>query len=402
MQKSAQVLMFGWELPPYNTGGLGVACYGMAKGLSQLGVNISFALPRRLPTHVPFMGLLDHPLQGVQVTAINSLLQAYATPTQYRTNYNSSYYDHAPHYASNLYDEAWRFAKMAKTWAKTQPYNVIHAHDGRTYPTGVAAKKEKGAPLIAHVHATEFDRTGGHCDTRISEVEYQGLQAADKVIAVSHYTKDIVSKRYSVPSNKITVVHNGVDPVDFTARDVRRIFPHDKIVLFVGRLTYQKGVDYFLRAAQQVLAVHPDTIFIVVGDGDQFQKHILDAAYLNISHRVIFTGFLQGTPLRDLYAMADAFVMPSVSEPYGIVALEAIASGVPCIISKQSGVAETVKNVLTVDFWDVNRTAHLINTILSYPAIGNELKTAAAKELKNVSWHTAAEKINHLYQEVLN
>ncbi len=219
---------------------------------------------------------------------------------------------------------------------------------------------------------------------------------------MSNYTADVVSDRYKVSKDKITVVHNGVDPAEFTRQDVRRIFPHDKIVLFVGRLTYQKGVDYFLRAAQQVLAVHPDTVFIVVGDGDQFQKHILDAAFLNISHRVIFTGFLQGKPLRNLYSMADVFVMPSVSEPYGIVALEAIASRVPCIISRQSGVAETVKNVLTVDFWDVNHTASLINTILSFPGIGQELKSAAVKELSHLSWNSAAQKINRVYQQMVS
>lgn len=396
-----RVLMFGWELPPHNTGGLGVACYGLAQGLYRQGVEIAFALPRKLTAQIPFMKVLDHPLQGIEVTAINALLGAYMN----QTNYNLSMHffeDQSLFYSPTLYGEAERFAAIAGNWSKTEPHQLIHAHDWMTFKAGMAAKKVSGAPLVAHIHATEYDRTGGSVDSLIADAEYQGLSAADQVIAVSQYTKDKIKQFYSIPDSKITVVHNGIDPVDFSPQDIRRIFPHDQIVLYVGRLTFQKGVDHFIRTAHQLLQTHPHTIFLVVGDGDMYHKLIMDAAYMQVADRIIFTGFLQGDRLKAVYQMADVFVMPSISEPYGLVALEAIASGTPTVISKQSGVSETIKNTIKVDFWDIQKMAQEIAYLLDHQTEAQAMASAAKAELAQNTWDQAASKTLHIYQQLLS
>jgi glycosyltransferase involved in cell wall biosynthesis len=397
-QKLHDVLMFGWELPPYNTGGLGVACYGLAKSLSHQGVNIAFGLPRQLPVNLPFMKVMDHPLRGVQVVAINSLLQAYMGQKDYYHAHTK--YSPMPFYGGSIYHEAMRFADLGVEWSKQVPHTLIHAHDWMSYPAGQRASKVSRKPWIAHVHATEYDRTGGNLDNRIAEVEYQGLHDADHIITVSNYTKETVHKYYSIPKDKISVVHNGVDLEEFKPATIREIFPNDHIVLYVGRLTFQKGVEYFIRAAKEVLAVHPNTVFLVVGNGDMYQQHVMESASLRIGNRIIFTGFLNGDKLRSVYQMSDVFVMPSVSEPYGIVALEAIASGIPAIISKQSGVSETINSVYKVDFWDTHKMARYINTVLSYPAHAGELNRLAKQEASLLTWERAAHQTLAVYQEV--
>jgi glycosyltransferase involved in cell wall biosynthesis len=303
-------------------------------------------------------------------------------------------------YGTTLYDEALRFGHAAAAWAKSEHFNLIHAHDWMTYPAGMTASAISGKPWVAHIHATEFDRTGGHVDQRIADLEYQGLTSANKVIAVSNYTKGIVAHEYGVKPDKIVVVHNGVDPADFDASDVRRVFPNDHIVLFVGRLTFQKGVEYFLRSAQCTLKHHPNTVFIIAGDGDMYFRHIMESAALGLSQRVIFAGHVTGQKLSSLYHMADVFVMPSVSEPYGIVALEAIASGVPCVVSKTSGVCEAVKNVYQVDFWNTDQIGQTISNILSYPASAGEMTQQAKRELDCLTWNNAAVKTLSVYDSL--
>lgn len=395
---SLDVLMLGWELPPHNTGGLGVACYGLTKGLSNQGVNVNFGLPRQLPRRIPFMNVMDHPLKGVSITAINSLLQAYMDRQSYQVQ-SSQIGKHV--YATDLYTESLRFADLASDWSATTSHDVVHAHDWMTYPAGIKASKKSGKPLIAHIHATEYDRTGGNVDPRIAHIEYQGFESADQIIAVSHYTKSIVVDKYAIKPDKITVVHNGIDFNDFQPMQIRKIFPNQKVVLYVGRLTYQKGVEYFLASAAQVLQKYPDTVFVVTGDGDMYQQHVLQAANMGIGSRVLFTGFLQGDKLRSVYQMADVFVMPSVSEPYGIVALEAIASGVPAIISYQSGVAESLEHVYKADFWDTHKIADHITTILAYPRQASEMTQLAQKEAKRLTWDKAAARTMSVYQQVL-
>jgi len=394
------VMMLGWELPPYNTGGLGVACYGLAKGLSHSGVNVAFGLPRQLPQNIPFMKLIDHDLKNVEVTAINSLLQAYLTKHQYQVKRvsNRNYIEYGP----SIYQESMHFADIARDWSQQTPHHLIHAHDWMSFPAGMKASKSSGKPWIAHVHATEYDRTGGHVDSQISQLEYQGLKDSDHVITVSDYTKNTVNKYYGISKDKITVVHNGIDLKSFEPISIRNLFPNDHIVLYVGRLTFQKGVEYFLQSAKQVLKYHPNTIFMVVGDGDMYQRHIIEAATMGIGSRVVFTGFLSGNKLRSAYQMADVFVMPSVSEPYGLVALEAIASGVPTIISKQSGVSESINNIYKTDFWDIDKMAGLINSVLSYPHQAQELTLMAQNESTKLSWENAALKTIHVYNQLVS
>lgn len=396
-----QVLMLGWELPPYNSGGLGVACYGLTRGLSRFGTKIAFALPRRLSSSIPFLEILSHDLQGVEITAINSLLQSYMN--------ESNYFDYATEwrkekmnmYGLSLYEEAHRFADMATAWSRQKPHHLLHAHDWMTYPAAMRATYVSGKPWVAHVHATEYDRTGGNLDPRIADIEYKGLNKANRVIAVSQYTKKTIQDYYGVPGDKIEVVYNGLDQLEFTPADIRRVFPHDNIILFVGRLTFQKGVEYFLKAAKKVLETHPNTVFLVVGHGDMYQKLLMESAYLGIAKRVIFVGFLTGEKLRAVYSMADAFVMPSVSEPYGLVALEALATGTPAIISKQSGVAETLSHVYKVDFWDIDKMARQITTIIDYPDLAKEMAQLAKREASCMTWEKAAQKTLSVYQSLV-
>jgi len=398
--QNMRVLMFGWELPPYNTGGLGVACYGLARGLSHQGVGVSFALPRQLPINVDFMNILSHDLHGVDVTAINSPMYTYMDAVDYCNSTATMREERLRIYGKSLYDEAVRFGQMAAAWSEAQPHEVIHSHDWMTYPAGMSAKKVSGKPWVAHVHATEYDRTGGRVNSQIAEMEYVGLNKADKVIAVSNYTKDMVHQYYSVPKEKIVVVHNGVDMEEFSPVDFRRIFPDDKVVLYVGRLTMQKGVEYLLKAAKKVLEEKPNTIFVIAGNGDLEYKLMMDAAYMGIGHRVVFPGFLSGEKLRACYQMADVFVMPSVSEPYGIVALEAIANGTPAIISKQSGVSETMNNVMKVDFWDTEKMAKMMLTVLDYPQMASEMARLAKREAATMTWDKAAGQVLQVYQDL--
>ena len=298
----------------------------------------------------------------------------------------------------DYYTEALRFGKLAEKWSKTVSHQVIHAHDWMTYPAAMKASKKSHKPWVAHIHATEYDRTGGYINPQIAQIEYEGLNAADQVIAVSDYTQKVIKKRYGVSQKKITVVHNGVDAIDFAPRDIKKIFPNDNVVIYVGRLTFQKGVDYFLQMAKEVLHKHPKTVFVIVGDGDMYQRHMLEAARLGISNRVIFTGFLSGEKLKNMYHMADAFVMPSVSEPYGIVALEAIATGTPAIISNQSGVSESIRHALKVDFWDVQRMAYLTNQVLSNKQKAAQLAKLARREIANMTWDKAASQTMQVYK----
>jgi glycogen synthase len=396
-----KVLMFGWELPPHNSGGLGVACYGLTKSLASNGVGIAFALPRPLPHNVPFMEILPHQINGVEITAINSHIQAYMTSRNYCDLYANQWQDNSTVYGYSLYEETLRYAKIAEGWSRTKPHHIIHAHDWMTYPAALRAKHISGRPLIAHIHATEYDRTGGNVDPKIADIEYQGLSQADQVIAVSDYTRRVVHDKYCVPLERITVVHNGIDPVEFSASDIRRVFPHDKIVLYVGRLTFQKGVDYFLRSALEVLANEPNTVFVVAGSGDMERNLIMQAAQLGIGNRVIFAGFMQGQSLNGLYQMSDVFVMPSVSEPYGLVALEAAGHGVPAIISKQSGVSETLDHVSKVDFWDTHKMANEIIHLLRFPRLAQERARHARKQALSLTWDKAAVKTMNVYQSLL-
>lgn len=400
-QKNARVLMFGWELPPHNTGGLGVACMGLARGLSQRGVKISFALPRKIKINAPFMEILEHDLGEVDVTALNSPLKAYMTEADYWRYSMEERKLKMQMYGRDLYEEAVRFGELAANWARNKDHEIVHVHDWMTYPAGIRAKKTSGRPMVAHVHATEYDRTGGEVNSMIADLEHEGMEVADRVIAVSEYTKQVVQKQYGIADEKITVVHNGVDLEEFRPTDLGHLFPNDKVVLYVGRLTRQKGVEYFLKSAKQVLEKVPNSVFLVVGNGDMYQQLMFEAARLGVGHRTIFTGFMQGEKLRGCYEMADVFVMPSVSEPYGIVALEAIASGTPAVISKQSGVSEALEHVMKVDFWDTKKMAEAVVKLIEKPKWAKRLASRALEEARLMSWDAAAAKTIAVYGDLL-
>jgi len=304
-------------------------------------------------------------------------------------------------YGGSLYDEAIRYGEMASYWSKSQPHQVIHAHDWMTYPAALQARGVSGKPVVAHIHATEYDRTGGRVNSLIAEMEYEGLNKADRVIAVSEYTKRTVERYYGVPSERIVVVHNGVDLQEFEPLKIKKLFPKDKVVLFVGRLTYQKGVSYFLQAAKKVLVTEPNSIFLVVGHGDMYESLMMEAASLGIGNRVVFGGFLGGDKLRSCYQMADVFVMPSVSEPYGIVALEALAAGTPAVISNQSGVSEALKNVCKVDFWNTTEMAELISGLLADPKLAQKMANKAKAEVAKQTWESAAQKTMQVYRDLV-
>lgn len=304
-------------------------------------------------------------------------------------------------YGAGLFDEVARFAVAAAEVALQQRFDVVHAHDWITYPAGVAAARAKGVPLVCHLHATEYDRTGDSPDPRVLAIERMGLSTADLVVCVSHYTARIAMRRYGVPEEKIRVVHNAV-----TQKEQREQWHQDRtiadpIVLFLGRITYQKGPDYFLEAAAKVVRVRPRTRFVLSGSGDMLPDMIMRAARLGLMDNVFFTGFLRGKDVERMYAMADLYVMPSVSEPFGITPLEALALDVPVIVSRQSGVSEVLSNALKVDFWDVDELANKILATLEYEPLRRQLVDSGREEVRRMRWELRGEVMERIYAELL-
>jgi glycosyltransferase involved in cell wall biosynthesis len=288
-----------------------------------------------------------------------------------------------------------RYAILAKKIAKDEEHDIIHAHDWMTYHAGINAKKASQKPLVVHLHATEFDRTGGHPDARISHIEWQGLSKADRIIANSNYTKQNIIKHYKIAANKIDVVHWGIDDVDVPQFDTP--LKKDHIVLFLGRVTLQKGPDYFIEVAKKVLEHEPTTKFIIAGDGDMLPRVINRAAELGIADKIIFTGALTGDDVHRAFKTADVYVMPSVSEPFGLVALESLKNGTPVIISKQSGVAEVLKHALKVDFWDINEMTNKIVGVLRHPALKEDLREHGMREVQKFNLDDPARKVIDAY-----
>ncbi len=302
-------------------------------------------------------------------------------------------------YGKNIYDEVYRFSQQAKIIAMTEDYDIIHAHDWMTFQAGIEAKKISGKPLVVHVHATEFDRTGNNnVNQYVYEIEKQGMQYADKICAVSNFTKQKIIKYYGMPEDKIVVVHNAVE---FSSEKQFVIKQNEKIVLFLGRLTLQKGPDYFVEAAKKVLEIDPDVKFIIAGTGDMEATLIDRVAGLGLGNKILFAGFVTGKDVDKIYSMADLYVMPSVSEPFGITPLEALRNNVPVIISKQSGVSEVLTNALKVDFWDINELANKIVAVLNYRALHHELKKHSSLEVQKFNWNIPAQKCIDVYEDIL-
>ena len=403
--------MLGWEYPPMITGGLGVACEAISRHLGLKGLRVVFFIPTGGHLHkkgVDVYGIDSLVLKqrGVKRIYIDSLLTPYLSEQSYREvylkvlNINRNR-DIKKLYGPQLFEEIELFTARVALLSRAFDFDIIHAHDWMTYPAGILVKKLTGKPLVVHIHATEFDRTGGHgVNPRVYEIEKQGFQTADKIIAVSNYTKSILIEKYGIDPSKIVVVHNAMEPGGKYEKKI--IKPSDKIVLFVGRITLQKGPEYFIRAAKRVLEHDPNVKFVVIGTGDMEPRMIEEAARLGISKHVLFGGFMPREEVMAAYRAADLYVMPSVSEPFGLTALEAAIQGVPVIVSKQSGVSEVLNHALKVDFWDIEAMAQKILAVLNYRTLNHMLRRHGRIEAMQQTWDRQVDKIISVYREVLS
>ncbi len=385
--------MLGWEIAPLQKGGLGTACFFITKYLSSLGVKISFVLPRKFNISFDFMDLI-----------FCSEEKRPKKSNYYMDDFLYTYFSlkvfNGELYSNSLFEEVENYSKAAKKLAKLD-FDVIHCHDWLTIKAGLVIKKLTGKPLVFHVHATEFDRTGlNYGSSYVHKLEELGLKEADAIIVVSNYTKDLIVKKYGVDPSKVFVVHNAIEEQDFF-ESFEEIKKHYKIVLFLGRLTLQKGPDYFLRVAKRVSEFRDDVVFVVAGSGEMEKQLIEMAVSLGIADKVIFTGFLSNEEVKKMYSIADVYVMPSVSEPFGISALEALASSTPIVISKQSGVSEVIKHCLKADFWDVDRFAEYVLHLLENEVLHKEVLSNAKKELSSLKWEKSARKIKEVYEYLL-
>ncbi len=403
--KRLRILMFGWEFPPFNSGGLGVACLGLTRALADENLDIVFVMPKKLPISVPFAKMvsaeIDNP--NISIEIIDSPIKPYANGGSYMVDSDGN-----PIYGSDLISETKRYARFGAVIAAREQHDIIYAHDWLSFGAGKEAKKVSGKPFIAHVHATEFDRSGGNVNQDVYEIEHTGLHCADKIITVSNKTKDIVIKKYGVPHKKISVVWNGIDdltaPVKIDSIPPRLLALKKagyKIVLFMARLTLQKGPDYFVRAAHLVAQKDPNVIFILAGSGDMERQVMHQAASMGLADRMFFPGFLRGHDTHEAYSFADLYVMPSVSEPFGIAVLEAMRAKTPVIVSKQSGVTEAVKSVLSVDFWDVEKMAELILSVVSSAELSAELSAKGVIDAASLTWDRAAHEVRGVIDELM-
>ncbi len=428
-----KVLMFGWEFPPHIAGGLGTACYGMTKGLAANDVDVLFVMPhasgdedqsavRIINASDVSVDVVNHTvdefLGKVQFVQVGTNMIPYVDPEDFyriveeekrttREEFSIRYgqkYQFSGKYGSNLMEEVARYALVGATIAQQHlgEFDVIHAHDWLTYLAGIAAKQVSGKPLVVHVHATSYDRASDdHIDTRVLDLETRGMQAADKVIAVSELTRNICINKYGINPDKVVAVHNAVD---FSGRANLQVARgvKDKVVTFLGRVTYQKGPEYFIEAAAKILKRCDNVRFVMAGSGDMLNRCIRHVARLGISDKFHFTGFLRGQEVQKMFALSDVYIMPSISEPFGISPLEAMQTNVPSIISKQSGCAEILKYAIKTDFWDVDAMADAIYALLNYPAMSAMAARCGYDEVNALKWNAAAAKIKAVYESVVN
>ena len=427
-----RVLMFGWEFPPHIAGGLGTACYGMTKGLAANDVEVLFVMPsasgdedesavKIINASDVKVDVVDHNTEDflgkVQFVQVGSNMVPYVDPDDFyriveeekhctREEFSIRYgqkYKFSGKYGSNLMEEVARYALVGASIARQYEgqFDVIHAHDWLTYLAGIAAKQVSGKPLVVHMHATSYDRASeDHIDTRVLDLETRGMQAADKVIAVSELTRNICINKYGISPDKVVAVHNAVD---FSGRDEIKVERgvKDKVVTFLGRVTYQKGPEYFIEAAAKIIKRCDNVRFVMAGSGDMLNKCIRHVARLGISDRFHLTGFLRGKDVQKMFALSDVYIMPSISEPFGISPLEAMQTNVPSIISKQSGCAEILDYALKTDFWDVDAMADAIYALLNYPAISSLAARCGRDEVNALKWNQAAAKIKAVYESVI-
>ena len=451
-----KILMFGWEFPPHISGGLGTACFGLTGSLAKKDTQILFVIPKTddetieeglqiisaSNVRIPINSIVIHKLRhsdlleegeifkitsNLRVVGIDSGLAPYTTQHVLSddvslSNWNYQFpepskgpsfdlktskskdqatvrYQFSGSYGPNLLEEVEQYGLVGAQIARQETFDIIHAHDWLTYKAGIAAKKISGKPLVVHVHATEFDRAGENVDGQIFKMEREGMEAADHVIAVSRWTKNIIVSKYSIPADKIKVVHNGALPAN-KIENIQRPPIGKPIITFLGRITFQKGPVYFVEAAAKVLSKFPDVHFVMAGSGDLLPEMIERAARLRIASHFHFTGFLKGEKVDRLWSVTNIYAMPSVSEPFGISPLEAVQAGVPVIISNQSGVAEVMRHVVKVDFWNVEALADAMCNILKYKSLSNALRSKSKEGISTITWEAAADKIKNLYHEL--
>ena len=424
--------MFGWEFPPHIAGGLGTACEGIVKGLAHNGVETLFVMPNASgdedQSATTILNASDVEVRNVSTTVeefidktkfvyVDSSLVPYVDPEEYfsaieemkrnsRTETTVGFgqkFKFSGKYGASLMEEVARYAQVGGTLAMqyADRFDVIHAHDWLTYLAGIAAKELTGKPLVVHVHATSYDRGDEkHIDTRVLDIETRGMQAADRVVTVSDLTRGIVINRYHIDPAKVVTVHNAVD---FSGRENLQVARavRDKVVTFLGRITFQKGPEYFIEAAAKVLKRTENVRFVMAGSGDMMNRAIRQVARLGISDRFHFTGFLRGADVQKMFALSDVYIMPSVSEPFGISPLEAMRTGVPSIISHQSGAAEVLKYAFKVDFWDVDAMADDIYALLQYPVLSDFAAKKGFDEVNELKWNNATAKLKKVYESLL-
>lgn len=402
------VFMIGWEYPPHNSGGLGVACQGLTQALAQEGQELYFTLPYQLAqpvSHMQVVGCYD-PAWATGGTPSQAPFLAYSTTSaplhSAKSQIAAAELPALPQ--SELEQRVSQYADKVTQTADTHKseFEGIHAHDWMSFPAATQIKQQLGKPMIAHVHSTEFDRIpNGQGSQYIHQTEYQGLHKADLVIAVSNYTKRLIVDRYGLEPSKIEVVHNGIDPLSGQQRRVSPAFAPDRpVVVFMGRLTMQKGADQFLELARAVIDQLPSALFVVAGSGDQFTSLLLRNAGMQLSAHLLFTGFLRGGQREDLLNRADVFVMPSLSEPFGLVALEAAQRHTPVIVSSNSGVAEVMPSAIVTDFWDVDRMRDQIVELVNNRRYHRQVAMGQHQEVAQLSWQESAKKVRSIYRRV--
>ena len=421
--------MFGWEFPPHISGGLGTACYGLTNGLSQLEqVELTFVVPKAFgdekPTSLQLVGANEIPVMQSEIQLsggnnaeyieVDSLLVPYVSEEEfwslksrklpretkliktddgYRVNFSGGYH-------TGLMDEIRNYALIAPMIAKQNCFDIIHAHDWLTFPAGIAAKKTIRKPLVVHVHATEFDRSGEHVNPRIYAVEREGMEMADHIIAVSGLTKRTIVEKYGIRADKISVVYNAIEPAENIGFNHKKKGNDEKIVTFLGRITFQKGPEYFIEAAALVIRKMKNVRFVMAGSGDLMNSMIARVAELGIGDRFHFTGFLKEDDVHHLLKMTDVFVMPSVSEPFGIVPLEAMQFNVPVIISNQSGVSEIIEHAIKIDFWDTFAMADSIYGLLNYHSLSDYFRSEGKMEVDGLEWVNSAKRVVKVYKKL--
>ena len=421
--------MFGWEFPPHISGGLGTACYGLTRGMSVLpDLQILFVVPKAYgdedQSRIRLLGagdvsvdirkVRDHKyLQDLSYIEISSNLVPYTSPEEYEELVDKAEnqgkrlvettmggkLNFTGEYGKNLYEEIANYAVVAGEIALKEDFDIIHSHDWLTYPAGIAAKRASGKPLVIHVHATDFDRSGGNVNPTVFEIEKTGMHLADKIIAVSNLTRNTVIDKYGIHPDKVVTVYNAVDPISDQEKLQMKRGITDKVVTFLGRVTLQKGPEYFVQAAHKVLQKMDNVRFVMAGSGELLENMIHWTSSLGISDRFHYTGFLKGDDVFKMFSISDVYVMPSVSEPFGISPLEAMQSNVPSIISYQSGVAEILEYAFKVDFWDVDALADAIYGLLNYPSLSEMFKKHGVKEVHDMKWENSGKKVHDIYEE---